>query len=136
MARRQRDRGRGNRAAANRNARVGALVRQILAEELDALDDERLSMVSITSVDVDRELYRAVVWFTTLDGDDNPAIAEAFAQHAGRLRREVSRQSRLRHTPILDFRPDVVLRSAERIEDLLRADESDEAGDSNDGDAR
>lgn len=129
MTRGKHSRSRADPAAANRTARVGALVRRIVAEELHALDDERLAMVSITSVDVDRDLYRAVVWFTTLDGDDDPAIAEAFAQHAPRLRREVSRQSQLRHTPILDFRPDVVLRSAQRIEDLLRDDESDESGD-------
>ncbi len=136
MVRRRQDRGRGNPAGANRTARVGALVRRIVAEELEALDDERLSMVSITSVDVDRELHRAVVWFTTLDGDDDPAIAEAFVQHGGRLRREVSRQSQLRHTPLLDFRPDAVLRSAQRIEDLLSADESPAPDQSDDGEQR
>ena len=111
---------RANPAAANRTARVGELIRRIIAEELELLDDDRLELVSITSVDVDRELHRAVVWFTTLHGDDDPEVAEAFRQHSGRLRREVGAQSRLRRTPELEFRPDVVVRSAERIEDLLR----------------
>ncbi len=117
-----------NPQAGNRTARVGELIRRIVAEELDDLDDDRLTMVSVTSVDVDRELSRAIVWFTTLDGDDDPDVADAFEEHAGRLRKAVGNQARLRKTPVLQFRADVVLRSAERIETLLRpADPGDAA---------
>ncbi len=125
MSRRSRGRGRGGRRpdprAAVRPARVGELVRRILAEELSALDDERLDLVSITSVEVDPEVHRAIVWYTTLDADDDPAVAEALAEHAGELRRAVGARTRLRRTPELWFRVDEVLRSAERIERLLEA---------------
>ena len=91
-------RGRGHDPrAANRMARVGELVRRIVAEAMDDLDDDRLAMVSITSVEVDRDLNRAIVWFTTLDGDDDPAVREAFADHRGRLRRAVGDEARLRY---------------------------------------
>lgn len=124
MASRGQNRGRrANPAAGNRTARVGELLRRILAEELEGYDDERLHMVSITSVVVDRELHRAVVWFTTLHGDDDVEIEEAFEEYGGRLRRAVSSQARLRHTPMLEFRFDDTLRSAERIEDLLLRDD-------------
>ena len=113
-----------NSAAATRVARVGESIRRIVASELELIDDDRLDLVSITSVDVDRALYRAVVWFTTLDGDSEPAAAEAFEEYAGLLRRAVGSQARLRHTPRLEFRPDTVVRSAERIEGLLRDDRS------------
>ena len=106
-------------------ARVGELIRRIVAEELDDLDDDRLALVSITSVDVDRELSRAQVWFTTLDRDDDPDVAAAFDEHAGRLRKAVGDQARLRRTPALVFRPDVVIRSAERIESLLADGDAD-----------
>ena len=69
----------------------------------------------------DRDLHRAVVWFTSL-GDTEEGdldIAGAFEEHAGHLRRTVGDQTRLRRTPELVFRPDTVLRSAERIERLL-----------------
>ncbi|MDE0699692.1 MAG: 30S ribosome-binding factor RbfA [Acidimicrobiaceae bacterium] len=126
MAGRRRARGRRSvapsPAAATRTARVGELIRRIVASELESIDDERLDMVSITSVDVDRALHRAVVWFTTLDGKNEPAAAEAFDEYVGVLRRAVGSQARLRHTPLLEFRPDTVLRSAERIEDILRDD--------------
>lgn len=109
----------GDPRAANRMARVGELIRRIVAEEIELLDDDRLGLVSITGVDVDRDLHRAALWFTTLDGDDDPDVVSAFEEHRGRLRRAVSEQARLRKTPALEFRPDTVLRSAERIEALL-----------------
>lgn len=114
---------RPNPATANRTARVGELIRRILAEQLEYLDDERLTMVSITDVDVDRELHKAVIWFTTLDGDEDPEIAEAFEELRGRLRKAVSSQARLRQTPLLEFRADTTLRSAQRIEELLANDD-------------
>ena len=121
-----------NPAAATRIARVGELIRRIVASELESIDDDRLDMVSITSVDVDRALHRAIVWFTTLDSDNDPAVAEAFDEYAGVLRKAVGSQAQLRHTPLLEFRPDTVLRSAERIEDILRDDRLIN-GDSSDG---
>lgn len=115
--------------AGNRTARVGELIRRIVAESMEQLDDDRLAMVSVTGVDVDRDLHRAVVWFTSLgDSEEGDAdIAEAFEEHAGGLRRKISGQTRLRRTPELVFRPDAALRSAERIERLL--DGSDRAAD-------
>ena len=110
--------------AGHRTARVGELIRRIIAESMEDLDDDRLDMVSVTGADVDRDLHRAVVWFTSLGDNeaDDVAIAQAFEEHAGQLRRQVGDQTRLRRTPELVFRPDTVLRSAERIEKLLEAE--------------
>ena len=100
---------------------MGELIRRIVAESMEQFDDDRLAMVSVTGVDVDRDLHRAVVWFTSLgDTEEGDAdIAEAFEEHTSHLRRAVGDQARLRRTPKLVFRPDTVLRSAERIEKLL-----------------
>lgn len=114
---------RGNPASANRTARVGELIKRIIAEELEQFDDDRLALVSLTSVDVDRELHKAVCWFTTLDGDADDEVGEAFEEYRGRLRKAVGSQARLRKTPELEFRADTTLRSAERIETLLRNDQ-------------
>lgn len=123
--------GRGRRGggadprAGIRPARVAETIRRILAEELSELDDERLELVSFTSVDVDPEYHRALVWYTTYDPADEAAAAEALAEHAGELRRVVGARTRLRRTPELHFRPDEVVRSAERIEGLLSAGDAD-----------
>lgn len=111
---------RRDQRADNRMARVGEQIRRTLAASLVGFDDPRLELVSLTGADVDRELHRAVVWFTTLDGDDDTEVLEAFDEHRGRLRRIVASEVRLRKTPELEFRPDTALRAAERIEDLIR----------------
>lgn len=107
--------------AGHRTSRVAELIRRIVASELEDLEDERLEFVSIIGVDIDRDLDRAVIWFSTLEGDDEPETAVALAEHKSRLRRAVGAQARLRKTPDLQFRPDEALRSAQRIEELLES---------------
>ena len=41
-----------------RTARLNELLREILADELEHLDDDRLQMLTITSVDIDGDLRR------------------------------------------------------------------------------
>ena len=106
-----------------RGARVGATLREIIADELVRIDDERLSLVSITGIDVDPELNRAIVFFDSLEGEDgDAAILEALGDHRIRLQSSIAKQIRAKKTPILDFRPDLVIRSAERIDAILRSD--------------
>jgi ribosome-binding factor A len=104
-----------------RTARLNELLREIIGEELSRLGDERLEHVSITSVDVDSDLNRAIVTFDALDGEAvDGEVLEALGELRVRLQRAVGAQMTARKTPILDFRPDTVIRSAARIEELLR----------------
>lgn len=106
-----------------RSARVGETLREIIAEDLVRFDDERLSFVSITGIDVDPELNRAIVFFDSLDGEEGDAeIIEALAEYRVRLQSSIARQIKAKKTPILEFRPDVAIRSSERIDEILRAD--------------
>jgi ribosome-binding factor A len=104
-----------------RSARLNELLREVLAEELDRIDDERLEWVSITQIDVDSEMNHATVFFDSMRGAAGDAeIIEAFGDHRVRLQGVVGRQVRARKTPILSFRPDEVIRAAERIDKILR----------------
>lgn len=104
-----------------RTARLGELLREVVAEELERKQDERLELVAITSVDVDAELNRAIVFYDSLRGEDaDDEVLEAFGEHRIKLQAVIARQVRARKTPILEFRPDDVLRSAERIDRILR----------------
>ncbi len=106
-----------------RSARVGETLREIIAEELVRIDDERLEFVTVTGIDVDNELNRAHVYFDSLAGEEgDDEIVLALVAHRARLQSAIGRQIRAKKTPILDFRPDVALRSAERIDDILRQD--------------
>ena len=104
-----------------RSARLGELLREVIAEDLERIGDERLELVAITSIDVDQELNRAIVLYDSLRGPDSDAeVLEAFGQHRVRLQSSIARQIHARKTPVLEFRPDDVLRSAQRIEEILR----------------
>jgi ribosome-binding factor A len=105
-----------------RSARLNETLREVIADELVKIDDERLELVTITSIDVDNELNRAVVFFDSLAGESgDEAIIEALEQHRRRMQSSINRQIRAKKTPVLDFRPDEVIRAAERIDDLLRS---------------
>jgi ribosome-binding factor A len=106
-----------------RSARVGETLREIIADELVRIDDERLEFVTVTSIDVDNELNRAHVFYDSLAGEDgDEEIIAALGEHRARLQSSIGRQIRAKKTPILDFQPDHALRSAERIDDILRED--------------
>ena len=106
-----------------RTARLSESLREVIAEELVRIDDEELEHVSITTIDVDPEMNRAIVYFDSLAGEDgDDEILAAFADHRVRLQGSVGRQVRAKKTPILSFRPDETIRAAERIERILHED--------------
>ena len=105
-----------------RTARLNELLREIVADNVRQIDDERLELVSVTGVESDPEARRAIVFFDTpdVDGEGDEVILEAFEDIRPRLQAAINRESRLRNTPVLEFRPDMSLRSGERIDAILR----------------
>jgi ribosome-binding factor A len=104
-----------------RTARLNELLREIIAEELERIDDDRLELVAVTQVVVERDLRHAVVYFDSLAGADGDAdVLEAFGDHRVRLQAAIARQARMKRTPELTFRPDDVERGADRVEGILR----------------
>ena len=104
-------------------------MREIIADELVRIDDERLELVTVTQIDVDNELNRAIVFYDSLAGPDGDGdILAALGEHRVRLQSSIARQIRAKKTPILVFRPDDVIRSAERIEELLRRTRKPDTG--------
>lgn len=113
-----------------RSARLSETLREVIAEELVRIDDERLAFVTVTNIDVDNELNRAIVFYDSLEGEDgDAAILEVLEQHRRRIQSSINKQMRTKKTPVLVFRPDDVIRSAQRIEEILRADRAGSSGD-------
>ena len=73
------------------------------------------------AVEVDPDLRRATVWYTSLAGDEaDHDVVDALAEHRSGIQGAIGRQARLKRTPELTFRPDTVIRQAERVEQILR----------------
>ncbi|NBR01190.1 MAG: 30S ribosome-binding factor RbfA [Actinobacteria bacterium] len=105
-----------------RTARLNELLREILADELERSDDDRLEMVTVTAVEIEGDLRHAVVFFDTLEGEDgDDAVLEALGEVRWRLQGAIGRQARMKRTPELSFRPDPAVREGARIESLLAA---------------
>jgi len=103
-----------------RTARLNELLREILGEELERLDDDRLELLTITAVDIEGDLRRAVVFYDSLQGEEGDAeVLEALGELRWRLQAAIGRQARIKHTPELSFAPDPAVRAGARIESLL-----------------
>ena len=76
-------------------------------------------MLSVTGVDVDRELARATVWFYVSEDDDLDYVTEALETHRQRIQQALANQSRMRRTPAIHFQPDRSIQEAGRIESIL-----------------
>lgn len=110
-----------------RTARLKELFREILAEELERVDDPRLELVTVIEVDVDSALDRATLYFVAPHDPDDPdadaldaEVLEALGEHRIRLQNAVGRQARIKRVPELGFKADEVTRGAARIEEILR----------------
>ena len=107
-----------------RTARLSETLREVIADELAKIDDDRLGFVTITSVDVDSEMNRGIVFYDSMQGaEGDEQILEALTDHRKRLQSVIADQVRARRTPVLQFRPDDAIRAAQRIEEVLRQDE-------------
>ena len=114
-----------------RTARVNEVLRQVLADQLERMEDldERLGMLTITAVQCDPDLRHATVYMSSLDEHEEEALAEARV----RLQSAISHEVRLKRTPQLRFAADPAVATGQRIEDILRGLSGADAGGPGDG---
>lgn len=119
-----------------RMVRVNELLREVVAEALQEIDDDRLVDVTITSVVCEADLAAAEVFFDVLAGEESDEqVLEALEELRPRLQRIINAETRLKGTPRLSFAADPVIRSAARIDDVLRGLAAPpDAAESSDGD--
>ena len=103
-----------------RTLRVNEVVRETLADELERMSDPRLSMVTITGVDVSPDLRHATVWYSALGREDDDDLDRALHAVAPHLRATLGRQVRLKYLPRLHFREDPAIEAGQRVEEIIR----------------
>jgi len=106
----------------SRSRRVGEQIQRELAELVQReLKDPRLGMITISAVEVSRDMSVAKVFFTVL-GDENhdeKQSLEGLANAAGFLRRELGHRMRLRSVPELRFHYDHSIEKGSRLSALI-----------------
>ena len=101
-----------------RTARLNELLREIIASQIDRIDDDRMGWVSISGVDVDNELTLARVYLSSLDDDMGESV-EVLEEHKGAIKKAIGDQARLRRVPELQFVTDPAIQSGGRVEEIL-----------------
>ncbi len=104
-----------------RTRRIAERLREELAELLQrTVSDPRLAMITVTDVEVDRELAYATIYVTAFPSQARKdEILAALEGARGFLRRELAARVPLRTFPRLRFRWDVSPDRGARIEELL-----------------
>lgn len=106
-----------------RTDRVADFLRKELAALIQTqMRDPRVGMVSITDVEVSRDLAHAKVFFTILGKDTAEDVAEAgevLNRAAGFMRTQLSKDSSMRMVPQLRFMFDASVGRGRYLEDLI-----------------
>ncbi len=100
--------------------KVNSTLREVIAEEVERLNDSRLEMVSITGVETSPNLRHALVYIDVL-ADDASAALTALRRASRRLQSAIAAQVRMKYTPTLEFAVDPGVSGGERIEAILRS---------------
>ncbi len=105
----------------SRSRRVGEQVQRELAELIQReLSDPRLGMVTVSAVEVSRDLAVAKVFFTVLNpGHDVKQTLDGLNHATGFLRRELGRRMKLRIVPELRFQYDSSVENGSRLSALI-----------------
>ena len=105
----------------SRNQRLGNQLLRTLSELLRfETKDPRIGNVSLTAVDLSRDLSIARVYFSLLDPNQDPApTLEALGNASGFLRSKLGKAIKVRHVPELRFVHDDSAAEAVRISRLI-----------------
>ena len=113
-----------------RTRRVGEQMQRELAVLIrDRIKDPRLGMVTVSDVEVSRDLAHARVYFTVLgDQEARRQSQEVLDRAAGFLRGELGRIMKLRTVPELRFIYDESIERGEKLDALIEAAIEADAG--------
>lgn len=103
-----------------RTDRIADSIKQILAVILQReTNDPRLQSVTITAVEVTRDLAYAKVFFSLLDATKKEEVLQGFDKAKGFLRSRLARELKLRVIPELQFRYDDSLLRGNYLSQLI-----------------
>jgi ribosome-binding factor A len=104
-----------------RPERIGEMIhREVSSRLMMDIKDPELSPISVTRVEVTKDLGRAVIWFLPLGGGAvSKSLKEALGRAARAMRGPIGNALRLRVAPELVFKFDEAHEEAVRITDML-----------------
>jgi len=103
-----------------RMRKVNELVREVVADAVQDLKDPRIGFLTITGVETSPDLRHAVVYYSVLGNEeDKTGTAAALQSAKARIQGALGRETRMRYTPVLDFKVDPSIDEGIRISQIL-----------------
>ena len=100
------------------------IVPEIIEKEVN---DPRLGLVTITSVESSPDLKHATIYFTVHGGEKSGKLNSDVLNHAsGFIQHELARRIKMKNTPILTFKFRPVMGKIQKIEELLKNEREQE----------
>lgn len=108
-------------ASNNRTRRIAEEIRKIVSTMLiNGIKDPRInSLVSVTDVEVTRDLSYAYIYVSILGGDEESTL-DGLKSACGYIRREVGKNIKIRHTPEIIFKIDDSLLKGMYMDELIK----------------
>jgi ribosome-binding factor A len=109
-------------APSSRQQRVGDLLRAEISEIVQMkMRDPRLGFLTVTGVEVSRDLRHASVFVSVLGKEEDGSTAlDTLNKASGFVRSELGHRVELKHTPELHFVIDKSLERSMRISEVLK----------------
>jgi ribosome-binding factor A len=103
-----------------RSDRVAGQMRRELAKLIQSeLKDPQVGFVSVSDVEVSRDLAHAKVYVTVFDAEQAPGSLRALRRAAGFLRSRLGQEMRIRNTPELHFLHDASVETGQHMDRLI-----------------
>ena len=121
-------------ASVDRLVRVNELLKRVLADLLETLgyNEEQGKIISITRVDCASNLKTAAVYVSILGAkneEEEARIVRRLIERKSEIQSLMSKEVILKYTPVLHFVLDHSVADGDRVLDLLRHMEDENAGD-------
>jgi len=98
------------------------LIKEISLILRNDIKDSRLTFVSITKVELNKDNSIAKVYWDTFDSSKRGDAKKALGTVGGKIRGLLSTRLKIRHTPALEFIYDSQFESEQKIDALLKSE--------------
>jgi len=103
----------------NRNEKVANIIKELAAQFLGR-ENNRTSLVTVTSANVSPDLKRATIFITVLPTDKENLALEFTKRKRPELREFLKKNLEIKTIPFIDFAIDLGEKNRQRIDELLR----------------
>lgn len=104
-----------------RQRRVSSLIKEELSRLfIDLIQDSSSGLITITRVEMSKDLKTAYVYLSLFGFEDNDKVLEFLERKKGFLRKSVASRTELKYNPMLIFSLDRIYEYEEKIDKIIK----------------